>query len=139
MIARSVMPVVVPAARDLLLAHAALVTRLGGPKAFTYVPEDAVAPWLAVLGGLERPWEQFKARGRQGELLITAVSSYRGTTEVDEIIDLAMQALDNQVVTLEGFEGGRLDWIGNREPPPPQEWGSQLWFTRTAVFRVLAK
>ncbi|MCL4848743.1 MAG: DUF3168 domain-containing protein [Acidobacteria bacterium] len=139
MIARSVMPVAVPAARELLLAAPALVTRLGGPKVYTYVPEEAVAPWIAVLGGQERPWEQFKTRGRQGDLLVTTVSTYRGTTEVDEITDLVMQALDDQGLTLEGFEGARLDWMGNREPPPPQEWGSQLWFTRTAVFRVLAK
>ena len=93
----SARPAVTAAVIAALAGDAALVSALGGsPKVWVNVPDGTVAPYLWVLGGEEIPIE--RARGghahRRGVgLEITAVSSHRGTAEVDALISRVIEVV----------------------------------------------
>lgn len=137
--AGSRIPDVVNAAVDALKADATLIgaSLLNGSKVYTHVPENAVAPWLVVLGGQETPWaeSQNDDDDRECQVDVVAVSKYRGTTQVDAIISRAID-----VLTTHGTWTGVTGYAGcafviNRAPVP-SEIGGEMWFERSATVTV---
>ena len=93
----SARPAVTAAVIAALAGDAALVSALGGsPKVWVNVPDGTVAPYLWVLGGEEIPIERAMgghAHRRGVGLEITAVSSHRGTAEVDALISRVIEVV----------------------------------------------
>ena len=108
--AGSLIPDVVNAAVDALVADATLTTLLGGTaKVYTYVPETTQPPYVLVQGGREIPWaERFDATGDDGardvQVTTVAVSRYRGTKEADDITARILTVLLT-VATWSGVSG----------------------------------
>lgn len=93
----SARPEVTAAVIAALAGDAALVSALGGsPKVWVNVPDGTVAPYLWVLGGEEIPIERTMgghAHRRGVGLEVTAVSSHRGTAEVDALISRVIEVV----------------------------------------------
>lgn len=148
--AGSRMPDVVAAAVAGLAADPTLVTLLGGPKAYTHVPQNTDPPYVAVLGGDEGPWavtftafadvtvsDSGDSGGRTCDVLAQCVSTYRGTDQVDSVASQVMAVLTD-AATWSGVSGFQMaDFVRNSALPPSDLFGDgKLWFQRQVVVRV---
>lgn len=113
---------------------------LVGSSIFTHVKQGTEPPYLRILGGDEVPWvvELGDDNGaRQVDLLVTAVSIYTGTAEVDGIASAVMSVLldDAAWSALDGYE--QVEFVRNTALPPEDLLADGvLWFLRTVVVRV---
>lgn len=126
------------AAIDALVADATLKAALGGTaKVYSHVPEDTVPPYVVVLGGQELPWV-FASQddtGRDVELEVVAVSAYRGTKEVDALINLALLVITDPATygSVSGFALVRFD---RNSRPLMQMLEGRVWYERHATARL---
>jgi len=131
----SQVPAVVNVAVDVLRAISPLAA-----KVYTHVPQGTDAPYTWVLGGEEIPWvvEFGDDNGaRQVDLVVTVVSTYRGTAEVDQLASIVLDVLldDASWDALDGYE--QVEFIRNTAQPPADLLADGvLWFLRTVVVRV---
>lgn len=148
--ARSRMPDVVAAAVTALAGDATLADLLGGAKAYTHVPQNTDPPYCWVLGGDEVPWgvtftdmaspsDDGDNGGRQCDVLVQCVSTYRGTAEVDGLASRVMDVLTDRATwvgtDLAGFE--LAEFVRNSSLPPTDVYNDgKLWFQRNVIVRV---
>lgn len=150
----------VNAAVDALKADAALIAILnppangGGevPKVYTHVPQSTEAPYAQVLGGDEIPWaptlveygigsplgtDGGDSGGRQVDVVVQCVSTYRGTKEVDNIASRVMEVLTDDA-TWSAVVGFQLaEFVRNAfQPPVDLNADGVLWFVRLVTVRV---
>jgi hypothetical protein len=137
--AGSRIPDVFNAAVDALVADVTLIgsTLLDGPKVYGAVPQGTIPPYLWVMGGREVIWaEAFRSDdGREVDIDAFAISKYRGTKEVDDIIDRVMEVWDTAATWagVSGYAGHTL--VENREPAIT-ELGGEVYFERGLKWRV---
>jgi hypothetical protein len=148
--AGSRIPDVVAAAVSALATDATLATLLGGPKAYTHVPQNSDPPWVWVLGGDEVPWavtltdfaspsDYGDSGGRQCDVVVQCASTYRGTKEVDGIASRVMEVLiDGDPWTATALSGFQLaELVRNSALPAADLFADgRLWFQRAVVVRV---
>lgn len=90
------------AIRAKLLAHAALVTRLGGARVYDEAPRGAPQPYITFAQSRSRDWSTMGERGCEHALTLDVWSERAGVREALEIAALASAALDDQTLALEG-------------------------------------
>lgn len=129
----------VNAAVDALAANSTLTTLLGTAKVYTYVPEDTAPPYVYVWGGQELPWAEAlggaSAVGRQVDVEVVVVSAYRGTKQMDEVIDQCLEVLlaDTPYSSVSGYAG--VQFV-SCERPYTEHIEGRIFFSRRAVLRV---
>ena len=136
--ARPVLTAVIVAA---LVGDATLTTLLGGAKVWVNVPDNTHHPYLWVVGGREVPIEPTFARKsrRLVQVLVTAVSSQRGTAEVDSLTSRVIDVMAPDGTPGPAVTGFNDVWefVENREPKQMEDQvdGAVVWMG-TAVFNV---
>jgi hypothetical protein len=142
----------VNAAVDALKADSALIALLGSAKVNTHVPQGTDPPYVQVLGGDEIPWVATLAcssftspaesdggdsGGRQVDVLVQCVSTYRGTVQVDGIASRVLEVLTD-VDTWPAVTGWQLtEFVRNGfQPPVDLNADGVLWFVRIVTVRV---
>lgn len=137
--AGSRVPDVLNAAVDTLKADATLIASalLNGAKVYSVVPEDTVPPYLWVLGGREIIWaEGFNADdSREVDIDAVAISKYRGTKEVDDIISRVIEVLDT-ASTWSGVSGYAGHTLVDNRAPAFAEMAGEVWIERSLQWRV---
>jgi hypothetical protein len=127
------------AALDALKADATLIgpTLLDGDKVYGAVPEDTIPPYVWVLSGDEVPWaDSFRSHdAKQVDLDVVAISKYRGTKEVDDIISRVMQVLDTRS-TWTGVSGYDSHEFMINTKPAFTEIAGEVWIERSLQWRV---
>lgn len=132
-------------------AVAALVA--DGATAYTHVPKGTDPPYELVLGGDEQPFAQGfvcadifgspttsdagDSGGRMVDVLVSCVSTFRGSAEVDDMASGVMDVLTALPtwVGVPGFQA--VDFIRNTATVPQDIAGDGvMWFLRTVVVRV---
>jgi hypothetical protein len=137
--AGSRVPDVLNAAFDALIADATLIGAqlLNGAKVYSSVPEDTVPPYLWVMGGREVIWaEAFRSDdAREVDIDAIAISKYRGTKQVDDIISRVIEVLDTPATWagVSGYAGHTM--IENRAPAFA-EMAGEIWIERSLQWRV---
>jgi hypothetical protein len=137
--AGSRVPDVLNAAVDALKVDATLigVGLLNGAKVYSSVPEDTVPPYLWVMGGREVIWaEAFRSDdAREVDIDAIAISKYRGTKQVDDIISRVIEVLDTPATWADvlGYAGHTL--VENRAPAFA-EMAGEIWIERSLQWRV---
>lgn len=135
--ARPALTVAVVAA---LVGDTTLTTALGGQKAWVNVPEQTKAPYLWVLGAEEVPIERSMkdARRRAVAVEITAVSGYRGTTEIDALLSRVIEVLTPEAEPGPAVTGytARWEFVVNRKPVLAERQDGSVGWEGTAVFEV---
>lgn len=146
--AASRVPETVAAAVTALAGDVTLTALLGGAKAYTHVPQSTDPPYVVVLGGDELPWavtladptspEDFgDSGGRQCDVWVQCVSTYRGTEQVDGIASRVMEVLtDGGTWSGTPMLGFQLAEFVRNSAFPPTDLNGVLWFQRTVVVRV---
>ncbi len=138
--AGSRIPDVFNAAVDALASDATLIgaSLLNGPKVYSAVPEDTVPPYLWVMGGREVIWaEGFNADdSREVDIDAFAISKYRGTKQVDDIINRVMEVLDT-ASTWTGVSGYAAHMFVENREPAFTEIAGEVWIERALKWRVL--
>jgi hypothetical protein len=127
---------------DALKADSALQALMGGQKAFTHVEQNTAAPYTMVMGGDEIPWAESMddlddTGGRQVDALVQCVSTYRGSSQVDDIASRVMAILLERTPweAIDGFQ--TVQFIRNTsQPPQPLGNDGVLWFVRLVTVRV---
>jgi len=143
---------VVNAAVDGLKADAALLVLIGpATKVDTHIRQGTDTPYTMVLGGDEIPWAPVLLQtlgspldtdggddgGRQVDVIVQCVSTYRGTKEVDQIADRVMTVLtdDGTWRLVTGFQ--LSEFVRNQfQPPVDLNADGVLWFVRLVTVRV---
>ena len=141
----------VNAAVDALKVDSALLAIVGVAKVASHIPQDTDAPYTQVLGGDEIPWAPVLMQtigspletdggddgGRQVDVIVQCVSTYRGTKEVDQMADRAMTVLTDDA-TWRQVAGFRLaEFVRNAfQPPVDLNSDGTLWFVRLVAVRV---
>lgn len=138
---------------DALKADATLVTLLGAAtKVDTHIRQGTETPYTMVLGGDEVPWavtfeqQSFASPGatdggdsggRQVDVIVQCVSTYRGTSQVDSIADRVMEILTD-IDTWAGVARWQLtEFVRNGfQPPIDLNADGVLWFVRLVTVRV---
>ena len=143
--ADSYVPGVVNAAVDALRDDSTLETLLGGEKVYTHVPEKTATPYAMVMGGDEIPWAETMAfgddfgdsGGRQVDVIVQCVSTYRGSSQVDDIASRVMEVLTD-ADTWSGFTGFQAALFVRNASQPPIDLNADgvLWFVRLVTVRV---
>lgn len=137
--AGSRIPDVLNAAVDALKVDATLIgaALLNGAKVYSAVPEDTVPPYLWVMGGREVIWaEEFNQDdSREVDIDAIAVSKYRGTKEVDDIISRVMEVLD-ATATWSGVSGYAGHTFVENRAPAFAEIAGEIWIERSLQWRV---
>jgi hypothetical protein len=137
--AGSRIPDVFNAAIDALIADATLIgsTLLDGPKVYSAVPEDTIPPYLWVMGGREVIWvESFLSHdGREVDIDAIAISKYRGTKEVDDIISRVIEVLELPA-TWSGVSGYAGHTLVENRAPAFVEMAGEIWIERSVQWRV---
>jgi hypothetical protein len=137
--AGSRVPDVLNAAVDALIADATLigVGLLNGAKVYSSVPEDTVPPYLWVMGGREVLWaESFRSHDpREVDIDAIAISKYRGTKEVDDIISRVIEVLD-MPATWAGVSGYAGHTMIENRAPAFAEMAGEIWIERSLQWRV---
>jgi hypothetical protein len=137
--AGSRVPDVLNAAVDALIADATLigVGLLNGAKVYSSVPEDTVPPYLWVMGGREVIWaEAFRSDdAREVDIDAIAISKYRGTKEVDDIISRVIEVLDTPA-TWAGVSGYAGHTLVENRAPAFAEMAGEIWIERSLQWRV---
>lgn len=130
---------VVNAAVDALKADSALTTLLGGTaKVYNHVPDDTVPPYVLVMGGREaEALRSFRDEtGREVDILTEAVSSYRGSLQVDQITARIVT-----VLTTDGTYSSVTGYLASEfvESPEPESSlvDGRPYYIRSATCRVL--
>lgn len=125
------------AAIDALGADGTLTTLLGTSKVYSFVPEDTAAPYVVVLGGREDPWVESTSdvSGRAVDVEVVAVSTYRGTKQVDEIIDQCLTTLTADAAWSSLTEYAGVLFVVN-ERPTMELVDGRIWYQRRATVRV---
>lgn len=135
----------VNAAVDALRADSTLSTALGGQKVYTAAPQDTDPPYGMVIGGDETPWaETFEddddsgdSGGRQVDVIVSLVSTYRGSAQVDSLASRVMVVLLSDSVW-SGVSGFQVVQFIRNQAQPPQDLNQDgvLWFQRFVTVRV---
>ena len=86
---------------DALASHTPLINRITG--VYDYVPENVKAPYVAIGDPTVNDWGTKTFNGEEVTFTLNVWSSYKGKSEVYEIFNLILEALDNPLV-LDGFE-----------------------------------
>jgi hypothetical protein len=137
--AGSRIPDVFNAAVDALKADATLIgaSLLNGAKVYGVVPEDTAPPYLWILGGREVIWaEAFNSDdGREVDVDVVAISKYRGTKEVDDVISRVMEVLD-MAATWTGVVGYAAHGLIENRAPAFTEVAGEIWIERALQWRV---
>jgi hypothetical protein len=137
--AGSRVPDVLNAAVDALKVDATLIGAglLNGAKVYSSVPEDTVPPYLWVMGGREVIWaEGFNQDdSREVDIDAIAISKYRGTKEVDDIISRVIEVLDTPA-TWAGVSGYAGHTLVENRAPAFAEMAGEIWIERSLQWRV---
>jgi len=107
------------AIRDVLLADAALVDLLGGPRVYDAPPRNAQKPCVIFARSRSRDWSAQAAPGREHDLALDVWSAQDGVREALQIADQLRALLDETPLALEGFALVRLqagEIIAARDP-----------------------
>lgn len=142
--AASRVPDVVNAAVDALKTDATLQALLGTAKVYTHVEQGTKPPYCMVMGGSEIPWTESLSfeddgdnGGRQVDVLVQCVSTYRGSSQVDGIASRVMEVLTNAAnwASVNTFQ---LAQFVRNEASPPIDLNADgvLWFVRLVTVRV---
>lgn len=135
----------VNAAVDALKVDSALIALVGTGKIAGHIAQGTTPPYVMVRGGTEVPWsvtldafgDDGDNGGRQIDVLVDLVSTYRGSSQVDSMADRVMEVLTDQSIwsAISGFQ--LAEFIRN-DAPPPQVLAADgtLWFTRFVTMRV---
>lgn len=135
----------VNAAVDALKVDTALLAIVGTGKISVHIAQGTNPPYVMVRGGTEVPWsitldafgDDGDNGGRQIDVLVDLVSTYRGSSQVDSMADRVMEVLTDQSIwsAISGFQ--LAEFIRN-DAPPPQALAADgtLWFTRFVTMRV---
>lgn len=139
--AASCLPAAIKAIAAALKADATLLTLLGDQaKVYSRAPDNVTRPYLWILSGAEDPQNAMKTFGRVGQVEVVAVSGYEGTEEADALVSRAMEVLDNQRLTLDGYGSGHVDWLLTRASElAPSIFDGLMEFQRRAIFVVTAR
>ena len=142
--AGSRVPDVVNAAVDALRDDSTLATLLGGEKVYTHVPEKTVTPYAMVMGGDEIPWAETMelgddgdSGGRQIDVIVQLVSTYRGSSQVDDLASRVMVVLTD-AATWAAVSGFQVALFIRNAANPPIDLNADgvLWFVRLVTVRV---
>jgi 3-deoxy-D-arabino-heptulosonate 7-phosphate (DAHP) synthase len=136
----------VNAAVDALKVDTALLAIVGTGKVAVHITQGTPPPYAMVRGGTEVPWaitlddafdDDGDNGGRQIDVLVDLVSTYRGSSEVDSMADRVMEVLTDQSIW-SGISGFQLAEFVRNDAPPPQALAADgtLWFTRFVTMRV---
>lgn len=135
----------VNAAVDALKVDATLLATLGTSKVGTHLAQGTDAPYVLVMGGDEIPWAETMefdgddgdSGGRQVDVLVQCVSTYRGTSQVDTIADRVMEVLTS-AATWSAVSGFAVAVFIRNAAQPPIDLNSDgvLWFARQVTVRV---
>jgi hypothetical protein len=90
------------AIRDRLVADAALIARLGGPKVFDETPRSAETPYITFGEATARDWSSDGVRGHEHLLSLQVWSREGGDREALEIAALLDDLLDDASLALAG-------------------------------------
>ncbi len=130
----------VNAAVDALKADNALIAIVGTGKVAVHIPQDTDPPYTMVMGGDEVPWvTDFggDSGGRQVDVLVQCVSTYRGSSQVDSMASEVMEKLltDSIWASVSGFSA--VEFVRNGfQPPVDLNADGVLWFVRLVNVRV---
>ena len=142
----------VNAAVDALKADAGLLALVGAAtKVDTHIRQGTDTPYAMVLGGDEIPWAPVLIQtlgspldtdggddgGRQVDIIVQCVSTYRGTKEVDQMADRVLTVLtdDDTWRLVDGFQ--LSEFVRNAfQPPIDLNADGVLWFVRLVTVRV---
>lgn len=135
----------VNAAVDALKVDATLIGIVGTGKIAGHIAQGTTPPYVMVRGGTEVPWsitldafgDDGDNGGRQVDILVDLVSTYRGSSQVDAMADRVMEVLTDQSIWA-GISGFQLAEFIRNDAPPPQALAADgtLWFTRFVTMRV---
>ena len=130
----------VNAAVDALKVDSALLALVGAGKVAVHIPQNTDPPYTMVMGGDELPWvTDFggDSGGRQVDVLVGCVSTYRGSSQVDSIASRVMDVLMDDTIwgAVSGFSA--VEFVRNSFQPPV-DLGNDgvLWFQRLVAVRV---
>lgn len=130
----------VNASVDALKVDSALLALVGTDKVHTHIKQNTDPPYTLVMGGDELPWVQDfggDSGGRQVDVLVQCVSTYRGTLQVDSIADRVMEVLleDTPWTGISGYSA--VEFVRNSfQPPVDLNSDGVLWFMRQVAVRV---
>lgn len=96
------------AARDHLVADAALVAALGGPRIHDVAPRGAAAPWIAFGETRLRDWSTGDRRGADLTLQLDVVSDQPGSREALTLAEGVVARLDDAALAPDGWRLVRL-------------------------------
>jgi hypothetical protein len=137
--AGSRVPDVLNAAVDALKVDATLigVGLLNGAKVYSLVPEDTAPPYLWIMGGREVIWAEAMRSddAREVDIDAIAISKYRGTKEVDDIISRVIEVLDTPA-TWAGVSGYAGHTLVENRAPAFAEMAGEIWIERSLQWRV---
>jgi hypothetical protein len=138
----------VNAAVDALKGDTTLDTLLGSAAVYTHVPQGTDPPYAMVMGGDEVPWaitmdmggDDGDNGGRQVDVTVQCVSTYRGSLQVDAIAARVMELLTDASTwtSSPAVTGYQLaEFIRNiAQPPVDLNSDGVLWFVRVVTVRV---
>lgn len=81
------------ALRSALLAHSALVARLGGPRCYDEAPQGAQPPYITLGDVRSRDWSTASDDGAEHVVALDIWSRHHGVEEALDIAELTSQAL----------------------------------------------
>lgn len=90
------------AMRAALLAHAPLVTALGGAHVFDEVPRGAKEPYAAFANIETRDWSVKDAKAHEHFITIEIATARRTRADAQSIVGLIETVLDNATLSLTG-------------------------------------
>ena len=90
------------AMRNALLAHAPLLTLLGGGHVFDELPRGAHEPYVAFAGIETRDWSMQDQKGHEHFISLEVKTRSRGRALAQDIVGEIETALDNADLTLPG-------------------------------------
>jgi hypothetical protein len=136
---------VVNAAVDALKGDSTLETLLGSDAVYTHIPQGTNPPYAMVMGGDEVPWavtfdfggDDGDSGGRQVDVTVQCVSTYRGSLQVDAMASRVMELLTDATtwVAVAGFQ--LAEFLRNiAQPPIDLNGDGVLWFIRLVTIRV---
>ncbi len=86
-----------------LLANAALVDAIGGPRVWDHVPRGAVFPYVTIGASTNLDWSTGTDTGCEHILTVHVWSTTPGRKEAETIANAIRQTLHDQPLTLAGY------------------------------------
>lgn len=130
----------VNAAIDALKVDATLLGIVGTDKIHTHIKQNTDPPYVLVMGGDELPWVVdfgIDSGGRQVDILVQCVSTYRGTLQVDSMANRIMEVLLDDVAWIGVTRFSAVEFVRNTfQPPIDLNSDGVLWFMRQVAVRV---